>query len=212
MKNDKTGFTPLEHYGKNGRLDKSRLSLTGFIQLEHYGKNRRLDKSRLSLTGFTLVELMVSILVSTVVVGGVFAVFFMSQKMWIEGTSAARVQMEAGLVLEKIVRGVDGQHGLREAQQSTITFTDQNNDGNDDRIDYTDIDGSNRFFRYRAEQEDILTDVSNSPIAERVTDLVFLQPNPATKPGWLRISVTVQRTVQGKPIQTNIKTDVLVRN
>ena len=40
----------------------------GFIPLEHYGKNKRLDKSRLSLTGFTLVELLIVVAIIALLV------------------------------------------------------------------------------------------------------------------------------------------------
>jgi Tfp pilus assembly protein PilW len=70
--------------------------------------------------GFTIAEMMVSIVASVMLVGGVWLIYLMSMRSWAEGSRNAGLERSAGMVLERIVRGANGRFGIREADVGTV--------------------------------------------------------------------------------------------
>lgn len=75
-------------------------------------------------SGFTLVEMLVSILISVFILGGIIVVFLTSLDTWTVGTADVRLERTASLLMEKIIRGSSGQYGLREANGNSIVIDD----------------------------------------------------------------------------------------
>ncbi len=71
-------------------------------------------------SGFTLVEVMVASLISMIILGGVVVLFLTSLDTWTVGGADIRLERCAGLMIEKVIRGVGGKYGLREADQTSI--------------------------------------------------------------------------------------------
>jgi len=74
--------------------------------------------------GFTLAEILVALIGAVVVVGGVYAVYLMGLRTWQEGSSVAALERSAGLIMDKICRGANGRHGLREATPTTVQVSE----------------------------------------------------------------------------------------
>lgn len=70
--------------------------------------------------GFTLVELIIPLIAAVMLIGGVTLVYLMSLRSWAEGSTNVALERTAGIVMEKVVRGVNGRFGLREADIGTV--------------------------------------------------------------------------------------------
>jgi prepilin-type N-terminal cleavage/methylation domain-containing protein len=73
--------------------------------------------------GFTLAEMMVALIAGIILIGGVCLIFLMTLRCWQEGSSVAALERTAGTTMEKIVRGVYGRFGLREANIGTVQLS-----------------------------------------------------------------------------------------
>jgi prepilin-type N-terminal cleavage/methylation domain-containing protein len=70
--------------------------------------------------GFTLVEMMVTLIAAVMLIGGVYLVYLMAIRSWQEGSVNVSLERTAGIIMDKIVRGVNGRFGLREADIGTV--------------------------------------------------------------------------------------------
>jgi len=74
--------------------------------------------------GFTLVEMIVTLIAGVMLVGGVFLVYLMAMRSWQEGAANVSLERTAGVIMEKMVRGVNGRFGLREADIGTVQVSE----------------------------------------------------------------------------------------
>jgi len=72
-----------------------------------------------SKKGMTLPELMIGISIFMLIMGGTLTVYIMSITAWHEGSTQIYLQRDAALAMERMVRGVSGRNGLREADTVT---------------------------------------------------------------------------------------------
>lgn len=77
---------------------------------------------RRSKCGFSLVELLVAIAVFVVVMTIVTAVFLAGLRTRAEGSENMALEREGGMILERIMRGLYGKGGLREANSGTAVL------------------------------------------------------------------------------------------
>jgi len=72
--------------------------------------------------GFTLIEMLIASGISLIALGGVITLFLTALETWTVGAAEIRLERNGRLLLEKIVRGPNGQAGLREAAASSVTI------------------------------------------------------------------------------------------
>lgn len=103
--------------------------------------------------GFTLVEMMVALVTAIMLIGGVYLVYLMGLRSWAEGSSNVALERTAGVLMDKIVRGVNGRFGLREADIGLITISADGHsvtflaDKNDPPTAWNSDDTTSRFYQ-----------------------------------------------------------------
>lgn len=103
--------------------------------------------------GFTLPEMLIAIITSVMLVGGVWLAYLMSMRSWVEGSRNVGLERSAGLILEKIVRGTNGRFGLREADIGEVQLSESGDsvtflvDKNDPPTHWNWDDVTSRFYQ-----------------------------------------------------------------
>lgn len=92
-----------------------------------------MHKSRLSQKGFTLAEILIAMPILLLMVGAIAGIYLTFITAWQEDSNQIALQMKASSAIEKMVRGVGGSGGIREAKSGTVTVTGST------MIQYTDI-------------------------------------------------------------------------
>lgn len=157
--------------------------------------------------GLTLMELLIAIIIMMLVVGGTLVVYLMSMTAWKEGTVQMGLQREANIAMEKMVRGVDGKNGIREASSVSTpnSFTIQYTSG---------VDGkTRRFFLDGTEiKYDLNTPIDEGDdvrIAEDVSGVTF---NELVNDSVIEIDLNMLDKAGAKDITVNLYTVVNLRN
>lgn len=118
-----------------------------------------MTKTMYDRNGFTLVELLVAVLLSALVMGGFWTVYLMCLTSWEQGSTQVALQRDAAVIMEKMVRGVDGTGGIREAVSVDTSVAG--------RIDYTsDIGGVERERSFYLNGNDIFYDPDTSTASD----------------------------------------------
>ena len=73
--------------------------------------------------GFTLVEIMIALTISVVILGAVITILIQTLWIWRDGTSWMYLTEQTRLVREKMLRGLDGKYGLRQASASNYSVS-----------------------------------------------------------------------------------------
>jgi prepilin-type N-terminal cleavage/methylation domain-containing protein len=73
-------------------------------------------------SGFTLVEMLIATMISVMALAGTMVLLITGLETWTVGATEVRLDRSAGLLLEKIVRGPNGQSGLRAAGATDVTI------------------------------------------------------------------------------------------
>lgn len=89
--------------------------------------------------GLTVVEILLATSIMLVAIGGAIVIYLMATTAWKEGSALITIQRSDSMVIEKMVRGVNGTNGIREAKSVILP--------NANTIRYTSgIDGKVRSF------------------------------------------------------------------
>jgi prepilin-type N-terminal cleavage/methylation domain-containing protein len=103
--------------------------------------------------GFTLLEVLFTLVASVMLVGGVFLFYLMSLRSWEEGSRNVALERNAGLIMDKIVRGTRGRFGIREADIGTVQVAEDGSsitymvDKNDPPTAWNNDDVTTRFYQ-----------------------------------------------------------------
>lgn len=163
-----------------------------------------------SKKGMTLPELMIGISIFMLIIGGTLTVYIMSITTWQEGSTQIYLQRDAALVMEKMVRGVDGRNGIREAES---VFPDGNG------VRYRSaIDAVERIFYLNIAGDTIMYDpnaiipgdeyaITDPNVRTDITGLTFLFNGDL-----VTITLRMRDTVKGKNIDVDLTTSVEMRN
>ena len=172
-------------------------------------------------SGFTLVEILIASTISMVLLGGIMAVFLTSLNVWVMGSTDMSLERYGTLTLEKIVRGMGGRYGLREANGSTIaidadgngiTFTVDKNDpptssAGDDTTVRVYLDPSNGNMMYDPDTS-IAGNAFNISREGVVRDITFTQNGDVISVDvWLSQDVTPS----SRTVEMRFQTSVSVR-
>jgi len=158
--------------------------------------------------GFSLIELMIAILIMALVVVGTLYVYLMSLSAWKEGSTQITLQRKASTVMEKMVRGIDGQNGIRESSSVSITASGDN-------IEYISgvygQEGEERSFYLSGTDimydPDTTTPDDEYAVAENVSDLIFSASGDI-----VNIDLNMSCEAGSKNMTVNIFTVVELRN
>jgi prepilin-type N-terminal cleavage/methylation domain-containing protein len=162
-------------------------------------------KMAMKKRGFSLIELLITITIMLFVLAGILALYLMSITTWHRGSTQIGLQRQASIVMERMVRGVDGRNGIREATSvsglavaGTIQYT-------------SGIDGIQRSFSLTG------TDITYDPdtsvagneyaVASDITALTFTQ-----NASLITINMAMQDQVQGQAVDVDLSTTVRLRN
>jgi len=128
----------------------------------------------------------------------------MSLSAWREGSTQITLQREASTVMEKMVRGVDGQNGIREASSVTTPTSDC--------IQYiSGVDGQERSFYL--DGTDIMYDPDTSTAsdeysaAEDVSGLAF-----SVSGDIITVDLNMLRAAGPRDMTLNLSTVIKLRN
>ena len=103
--------------------------------------------------GFTLPEMIVTLAAAVMLIGGVYLVYLMALRSWAEGSSNVALERTAAVLMDKIVRGVNGRFGLREADIGLITISADGHsvtflvDKNDPPTAWNSDDVTSRYYQ-----------------------------------------------------------------
>jgi prepilin-type N-terminal cleavage/methylation domain-containing protein len=92
------------------RSARSTASVTHPTALDHSERAR----------GFTLLEILIAVAIFSVVMLVVVSIFISGLKTRAEGAQSMALEREGGVMLERIMRGLYGKGGLREANSGTV--------------------------------------------------------------------------------------------
>ena len=157
--------------------------------------------------GFSLIEILTSTVITMLVIGGALAIYIMSITAWKEGGVQTALQRQASIAMEKMVRGVEGRHGIREASNPVERYSSNT------EIRYTSgIDNVTR--RFYLSSGEIWYDPDTSPgggerIAENVTGLTFPVSGSSDI---VIIDLNMGKQVKDKMISIDLSTQVTLRN
>ncbi len=158
--------------------------------------------------GFTIIELVIVTAIMGLVIGGVIAIYIMGTTAWKEGSVQVALQRGGSIAVEKMIRGVDGTNGIREASSVELYTSDTVYNV----IRYTSgIDSQERSF-YLSSGEimyDPNTSISDDEfsIAENVTGLTF-----AVSDSLVTIDLNLEGQVIDRTIKVDLSTEVKLRN
>jgi len=119
------------------------------------------SRPRSSGRGFSLVELLVAIAVFAVVMTAVTAIFIGGLRTRSEGAENMTLEREGSIILERVMRGLYGKGGLREANSGTAVL------GDDGASIWFEVDRNSTPTKTRADDITSLIYLSNGEVYYR---------------------------------------------
>lgn len=158
--------------------------------------------------GFTITEFLAVMVIMGLIISGAIAIYIRSTTIWQEGGVQIILQRNASMVMEKMVRGVYGTNGIREA--NSVALYSSNTE-----IRYTSgIDNQERSFYLSGSEiiHDPNTSVSDDEFSIAENARPITTPANQGGPG-LEFSVnnnivTIEVGLIGKVIDKDIKIDL----
>jgi len=167
--------------------------------------------------GFTMSELLLAITISMILLAVVITFYIMTNKLWAYGNAKANLQRKARGTVERMVRGVNGFNGLREAttiDSPAVGFSQ-------DSVMFSDTLGSSRSFylsggpdgnkaTFLDNQLRYIDDAGNDTVIldNYISSLSF---NTISSDS-IDINIGLQDTVRGQTVDINLYTHVTLRN
>lgn len=169
--------------------------------------------------GLTLVEILIAVTIMGLVVGGAISIYLMSITAWKEGSVQIALQRKGSLAMEKMVRGIDGRKGIREAREISSPAVGSSAT----QIDFVDADDSTltRSFYFSAGLDDDANTVADNQLIyedENGNETSIIKNNLRTltfnhlSDDVVTINLGVQDTVRNKEINVDLSTTVKKRN
>jgi prepilin-type N-terminal cleavage/methylation domain-containing protein len=158
--------------------------------------------TRKTASGFTLVEMMVSLAIVTVVIAGTLSLFVSFLRSYNATTLMRNTSSRASLALERMVYGVGGNAGLREAVANTASATYSAGGW---KLSYTNSTGT-LFFQYTPNTLSIV-DQSGKTICTNV-----LASTMTKYAKGCQISLSVSESAGGRTLTNSMTSFVQFRN
>ena len=156
----------------------------------------------------TIIEVLVASAIIIVVIAGSLAFYLVARTAWIDCSKRVPLQRKASLAMEKMVRGVDGSNGIREADAGSVIISDSST-----KIEYTSgIDAKERSFylsdsKIIYDPDTVATGDEFDMITGKVSSLTF-----AVSGDIVTINLGMQDAVKDKSINVDLQTEVKCRN
>lgn len=103
--------------------------------------------ARAASRGFTLVEMLVTLSLGVVVLGFVSLTLVDTFRLWLGCVAEFELTQQARSARERILRGIDGEYGLREARAFNLKVLVQGNRPAGNKLAFNAVDGSNNGKR-----------------------------------------------------------------
>lgn len=169
-----------------------------------------MKKSDYLIQGFTLIEFIFVSFIMLMVICGIIEIYLMSTTVWMEGSAQITLQRKASTAMEKMVRGVGGSDGLREATDASCPSSTS--------VLYTSgIDDVQRRFYLSGNvlMYDPDTSISNNELS--IVDCIRTTSSPQgimfqTGYGIVTINLGMEGAVRDKKINVDLSTSVKLRN
>ena len=159
-------------------------------------------------TGVTLVEILIASAIAIIVTTVALTFYLMTCNACMDSSKRAPLQRKAGLAMEKMVRGINGKDGIREADGVTIF--------GDTKIEYTSgIDAQERSF-YLSGSEMIYdpdTSISNNEFSI-IGKVITSDDHPifSLTDSIVTINLDMQDKIRDTDINISLSTRVMIRN
>lgn len=142
---------------------------------------------RLMSRGFTLTEVMFSSGIITIIIAGVFPVYFMYRQVWGKTSLDLETTRRASTAIEHLVYGTGNNAGLRGARNVTVST----NVSGGWHLEYTDVEDKTNSVTYIADATNGTISATPGPvtIGRYVTAASILQVT-----GGIHVAVTVARS------------------
>jgi prepilin-type N-terminal cleavage/methylation domain-containing protein len=155
--------------------------------------------SRRSSSGFTLIEMSMSMAIFTLVIVGVFNVFYQVLLSYNETSLMSTTAVQASLALDRMVIGIGTNAGLREAKSSSVTATSTSTNW---QLAYN----SGLSFTYSSSKSNIVDQSGNTIGGNLVASALTYTTNGC------QVSVSVAQSCGGRTLTNTMKTFVEFRN
>jgi len=158
--------------------------------------------------GFSLIEVLLAPLILVFVVGGTMVIYMMSITTWKEATTQITLQRNASITMEKMVRGVAGVGGIREAVSATLV--------NANTIRYVDNTSSNERSFYLSDGQ-VFYDPDTTIANDEFSIVYDVRTNPAglvfaINSDLITISLGLEDDVRDTVINVDLSTKIKMRN
>ena len=153
-----------------------------------------------SSSGFSLVEMLISVAILTIVIGGTFSVFIQNLRSYNTTTLMRNSETRASMALDRMVYGVGTNQGLREAGQADVTIS--NVASTSWKIAYT----NNTYFQWSSTTKSI-RDQNGKTIGTNIFASTL-----TTNGSGCTISLSVSESGGGRVITNIMSTFVQFRN
>lgn len=104
-------------------------------------------KAKTSSRGFTLVEVLVALSLGVLVLGFVSLTLVDTFRLWIRCVADFDLTQQARSARERILRGIDGEYGLREARAFNLKVLVEGDRPAGNKLAFNAVDGSNNGKR-----------------------------------------------------------------
>jgi hypothetical protein len=155
-------------------------------------------------SGLTLLELLIALLITMLIVMGIWGIYIMALNTWSEGREQIAVQRQANIAMEKMIRGIEGSNGIREAYSADLPTLNS--------IEFTSgIDGVERSFYL--DDTGLMYDPDTSVTGDETNideNTVVLMFTASARV--VTITLGVQKTFRDKAVVSNLETEVTLRN
>ena len=167
-----------------------------------------MGRSSYSRKGFTIIELLMATTIMTLVISGSITIYIMSLTAWKEGSVQIALQRKASIAMEKMLRGVTGMDGIREADTVVLPNTTT--------IQYTSgIDSITRSFYLNGDKIMYDPDTSISGDQFCIAEKVRTSPSGLTfavSGDIVTINLSTQEQVMDNMVTIDLSTLVNLRN
>jgi len=164
---------------------------------------------KVSSKGFTIFELLLSSGIAFLVFGLAWSVYIFIETQWQEGFIIMSLERDAAIAMEKMLRGISGRNGLREAKVLNLP---------DDSLEYVSVDFAGvddvtrRFYFTAADNtiyydDDTSAGGTNAIIARHVDTLTFSRTDRA-----ITIDLVLEQLIRGRTKQVHLQTELNLRN
>ena len=169
--------------------------------------------------GFTLVEALVASAIIVIVIAGSLAFYLMARTAWMDCSKRVPLQRKASVAMEKMVRGINGTKGIREAQEISSPAVGLSAN-RIDFVDGEDDDLTRTFYFYPGADGNASTEEDNQLkyIETDGTEKEIIKNNLKTltfthsSTSIVIIELGMRDKVRDKDIDVNISTTVRIRN